>query len=172
MGLNARMSADDRRLYNPSRDVAHNFQDVMNLVAGRLEDHAWPELHEILKREAVTMDQLGEACGAYCTYLASAADEDKQDWLMTKSIQESGFFDCEPAAQVAVLAMIGTCYAGIQFGGIRECTVDGEGPLQTIGDLMEHAKEFAAYQGMPRWKRKWVRFKMKIKAAWAAMRSK
>lgn len=172
MALNARMSEGDRRLYNPSRDVAHNFQDVMNLVAGRLEDHKWPELQEVLKREDVTMDQLGEACGAYCQYLAWAADTDKQDWSMTKAIQESGFFDCEDAAQVAVLAMIGTCYAGIQFGGIRECTVDGEGPLQTVGELMKYAEEFRRYQGMGRLRRRWVKFKMKIKAAWAAMRSK
>jgi len=118
------------------------------------------------------MDQLGEACGAYCQYLAWAADEDKRDWSMTKAIQESGFFDCEDAAQVAVLAMIGTCYAGIQFGGIRECTVQGEGPLETIGDLMKHAEEFRRYQGMGRLRRRWVKFKMKIKAAWAAMRGK
>jgi hypothetical protein len=172
MTLNARMAEGDRRLYNPSRDVAHNFQEVMNLVAGRLEDHKWPELNNILKREGVTMDQLGAACGAYCTYLASAADADKQDWSMTKSVLESGFFECEDAAQVAVLAMIGTCYAGIQFGGIRECTVAGEGPLETIGDLMKHAEEFRRYQGMGRLRRRWVKFKMKLKAAWAAMRGK
>jgi|TARA_R110000824_G_scaffold32775_3_gene105595 hypothetical protein len=171
MGMNARMSEGDRRLYNPSRDVAHNFQEVMNLVAGRLEDQKWPELQEILKRESVTMDQLGEACGAYCAYLASAADKDKQDRSMTQSVKDSGFFDCEPAAQVAVLAMIGTCYAGIQFGGIRECSVGGEGPMETISDLLKHVEEFRKFQGMSRFRRKWVSFKLKLSAVFAAWRS-
>jgi hypothetical protein len=53
MTLQARMSSEDRRLYNPSRDVAHNFQQVMELVAARLEDQSWPELEEILRREKV-----------------------------------------------------------------------------------------------------------------------
>jgi len=115
MTLQARMTPNDQRLYNPSRDVAHNFQQVMELVAGRLEDQKWPELTEVLKREGVSMDDLGAACGCYCTYLASAAIEEKADKnTMQTSMMDSGFFKCKPAAQVAVLAMIGTCYAGIQ----------------------------------------------------------
>ena len=90
---------------------------------------------------------------------------------MTKSILESKFFECEDAAQVAVLAMIGTCYAGIQFGGIRECTIDGEGPMETIGDLMKHAEEFRKYQGMGRLRRRWERFRLKLKLVFAAWRS-
>jgi hypothetical protein len=89
---------------------------------------------------------------------------------MTKSVLESGFFECEDAAQVAVLAMIGTCYAGIQFGGIRECTVAGEGPLETISDLRKHAEEFRYYQGMSRLRRKWEKFKLKIRAVFSALR--
>ena len=154
MTLQARMSADDRRLYNPGRDVAHNFQEVMNLVAGRLEDEKWPELAEILKREKVNMDDLGEACGAYCRYIASAADEDKRELSMIDSMRASGFMDCKPAAQVAVLAMIGTCYAGIQFGGIREATIGGEGPLESIADVAKHADRLKSYIGKPRWRRK------------------
>ena len=46
MTMQARMTANDQRLYNPSRDVAHNFQQVMEMVAGRLEDYSWTELAE------------------------------------------------------------------------------------------------------------------------------
>jgi len=162
MGLQARMSEGDRRLYNPSRDVAHNFQEVMNLVAGRLEDQKWPELAEILDREGVDMDEIGEACGCYCTYLASAAEPDMAGISMVESIRMSGFFECLPAAQVAVLAMIGTCYAGIQFGGIREATMGGEGPMETIAEVAQHGARLHRYMGMPRWKRKLVDFKRRI----------
>ena len=103
MTMQARMTANDQRLYNPSRDVAHNFQQVMEMVAGRLEDYSWTELSEVLKREQTTMDDLGEACGAYCDYLATSAK--MPHWSMYDSLEHCGFFKTKPAAQVAVLAM-------------------------------------------------------------------
>jgi hypothetical protein len=160
MTMQARMSSDDKRLYNPSRDVAHNFKEVMDLVAGRLEDQAWPELDSLLKREGVTMDDLGEACGAYCNYLASAAND--PELSMHRSLEKHGFFACKPAAQIAVLALIGSCYAGIQFSGIREATINGEGPLQSVGDLIKHAEHFRRYAGMSRLRRKWENIKFKL----------
>jgi hypothetical protein len=167
MTLQARMSAEDRRLYNPSRDVAHNFQQVMELVAGRLEDRDWVELNKILHRENVSMDDLGEACGAYCQYLANTVNS--PNLSMFNSLEQSGFFKCKPAAQVAVLAMIGTCYAGMHYVGIREATIAKEGPMQTIGELVKHSEQFRRYIGMPRWKRWFLKWKTRIQAGFAAL---
>jgi hypothetical protein len=168
MSLQARMTAEDPRLYNPSRDVAHNFHSVMKLVADRLEDHAWPELDEVLKREGVTLDDTGEACGAYCTYLSLALTA--PDMTMHAGLESSKFFECKPAAQIAVLALIGTCYAGIQFDGIREASLGGKGPMETVADLIKHAEEFRAYSGVPRWRRKLMRAKARIKQAIQVLR--
>jgi hypothetical protein len=171
MGLQARMSEGDKRLYNPSRDVAHNFKDVMALVAGRLEDEKWPELTDLLSREGVDMDQLGEACAAYCRYVASAAETENADKPMHVCMLESGFFECHPAAQVAVLAMIGTCYAGIQHAGVREATLDGEGPLLTVKDLLKHAERLQRFMGLPGWIRPLAKLKYKIQKALSAFKS-
>lgn len=168
MTMQARMSADDRRLYNPSRDVAHNFKDVMNLVAARLEDEVWPELTALLKREAVTMDDLGEACGSYCRYLASAVEE--PNLPMQQSLDKAGFLNCKPAAQIAVMALIGSCYAGIQFAGVREATINGEGPLQSVGDLLQHAQHFQEHLGLSRWQRKLKKLKDKFSQAFKAFK--
>ena len=81
---------------------------------------------------------------------------------MHAGMELSGFFDCKPAAQVAILAMIGTCYAGIQFGGIREATIGGKGPMETVGDVIKHAEQFQAYVGIPRWRRRLIRTKARI----------
>jgi len=170
MTIQARMSPEDKRLYNPSRDVAHNFQQVMTLVAERLEDAKWPELDELLKRENVSIDDLGEACGAYCTYIANGVNDPKLS--MFESLDKSGFFKCKPAAQVAVLAMIGSCYAGIQHVGIREATVNKDGPLQTVASLMQHAEEFRKYTGMSRWRRWFERMKLKLKTMLAILRKR
>lgn len=151
MTLQARMSEGDRRLYNPSRDVAHNFKDVLQLVAARLEDSKWPELAVLLERENVSMDDLGEACACYCNYVAAGFNDPKKS--MQDGLVSSGFFECKPAAQVAVMAMIGVCYAGIQHVGIREATVGGEGPLMSVEDLLDSADDLLKYIGQPRWKR-------------------
>jgi hypothetical protein len=168
MTIQARMSAEDRRLYNPSRDVAHNFKDVMDLVAARLEDKAWPDLDALLEREKVTMDDLGAACGAYCNYLASAVNE--PNLPMQQSLEKHGFFNCKPAAQIAVLALIGSCYAGIQFAGVREATINGEGPLQSVGDLLKHAENFRKYAGMSKLRRAWEKFKRKFQSVFQVLR--
>lgn len=168
MTIQARMSPDDKRLYNPSRDVAHNFQAVMTMVAERLEDAKWPELDGVLKREGVTLDDLGEACGAYCLYVSNGATNPKMS--MFESLDKSGFLKCKPAAQVAVMAMLGSCYAGIQHAGMREATIQGEGPLQSVADLAKHAEEFRRYTGMSRLRRFFERLKLKINAMLAIIK--
>ncbi len=168
MSLQARMSEGDKRLYNPSRDVAHNFKEVLSLVAARLEDHAWPELAEILKREKVDMDDLGEACAAYCRYVASATEHPTEP--MQVCMSNSGFFDVKPAAQVAVLAMLGTCYAGIQHSGIRDATLGGEGPMASVSDLLKDADDLLRFQGKSKLGRRIAKFKYRLKQAIGLLR--
>lgn len=168
MGLQARMSENDRRLYSPNRDVAHNFKDVMELVASRLEDGKWPELAELLQREGVTMDDLGEACASYCQYIASANTEPTKS--MVDSLKDSGFFKTKPAAQVAVLAMIGVCYAGIQYAGVREATVNGEGPLKSVPELMQYAVELRKYMGMSWFQRARAKINARFSRVFAALK--
>jgi hypothetical protein len=138
--MQARMSSSDPRLYNPSRDVAHNFQQVMLLVSAQLEDKVWPDLNQLLEREGVSLDDLGQACGAYCNYLVNSKDDHSLE--MEEAVKKSGFLDCKPAAQIAVMALIGTCYAGIHHVGIREASIMGDGPLKTVADLLQGSKKF------------------------------
>lgn len=168
MSLQARMTANDPRLYNPSRDVAHNFAEIVGLVASRLEDCAWPELNGVLRRERITMDDLGEACGAFCEYLASAAKEPQLS--LEDGLRKYRFLKCKPAAQVAVMAMLGACYTGVAHAGIREATVGSEGPMYTVADLLVYAAKFQAQLGQSRWRRRWERFKEKCRAGLAALR--
>lgn len=164
MTLQARMSAGDNRLYNPGRDVAHNFKEVMEEVARRLEDtNAWTELSDILKREKITDEDLGEACAAYCRYLVNSATDPKLP--MVQAIEAAGFFNTKPAAQVAVMAMIGTVYAGIQHTGVREATVGGEGPLLDAKSLVKESQSLLEYMRYSRWFRKLYKLFGRLKAA-------
>lgn len=163
MTMQARMSQGDSRLYNPSRDIAHNFKEVIELVAARLEDKKWPELASLLSREDVSLDDLGEACACYCNYIASSVD--KPNLPMQACMQESGFFECKPAAQVAVMAMLGTCYSGIQHAGIRDATVNKEGPMASVSDLIEAADNLRRFMGKPVWLRKLLSIYYRFKAS-------
>jgi hypothetical protein len=160
MTLQARMSPNDRRLYNPARDVAHNFKEVLMLVADRLEDAQWPELQALLDSQGVSLDDLGEACGAYCQFVAFATTDSETSML--ESLEHSGFLKAKPAAQVAVMAMLGTCYSGIQYTGIREATVGGEGPALSVKDLLVSAHLLKTYMGLPRWRRKLIRWQHRL----------
>lgn len=160
MTMQARMSSNDNRLYNPSRDVAHNFLQVLDLVASRLEDGVWPELKELLIRENISMDDLGEACGCFCRYIANSKEHPNRS--MYDSLKEEKFFNTKPAAQIAVLASIGVCYAGIMHAGIREATIASEGPLMTVPEFMKYAKQFRRYAGMSKWRRKLEHLKSKF----------
>lgn len=170
MSLQARMSKGDDRLYNPGRDVAHNFKEVMETVAARLEStDQWFELAAILKQNKITDNDLGEACAAYCRYLVSAVESPQTP--MAKAIEQAGFFNTKPAAQVAVMAMIGTVYAGIQHVGVREATMGGVGPMHDALTLVKEAESLLEYMRYPRWRRKLLKFFNKLKTALTSFRT-
>lgn len=46
------------------------------------------------------------------------------------------------------MSMLGTCYTGIQFAGMREATMGGEGPLLTVKELQQQAACIRRYLAM------------------------
>lgn len=153
MSMQMRMSQGDARLYSVDRDVAHNFSAVMTTVMNRLSAEDWPELNEVLRREKVTLDDLDQACNCFVLYMVASVDKSLKDLSMIDHIRNSGFLECKPAAQVAVMAMFGISYAGIQFLGLREATVPGEEPLMNVAELVKQSEKLYRYMRMSRWQR-------------------
>jgi hypothetical protein len=151
MSIQARLSKEDPRLYNPNRDVAHNFRQVIERVAGRLEDKLWPDLTAILKREKVSMNDLGDACAALCKFIVPDSDEMKLS--MQECLDRSGWFRTPGGAQVAVMAILGTVLLGYHFAGVREATIQGEGPVLSLQGLAERGEEAARYVALSPWRR-------------------
>jgi len=167
--LQARLSENDPRLYNVNRDVAHNFEYVANLVAGRLEDGLWPELDHLVRKHNISMDDLGEACQAFCLFIGAGVEQSND---MQEALDESGWFKVKPAAQVALMATLGTVILGMHFSGVREATLNGEGPAATLSQVAARGKETADYLAMPRWKRWFSRRFKRIKKAFAILRGR
>lgn len=167
MGLQARLSEHDDRLYNPGRDVAHCFGDVMREVAARLEDGKWAFLNDLLKEKGVTQDQLGLACKAACEFVATATADKKEK--MGPALARAGFWDVPELANVALCAVMGTVLMGYFWVGVREATLGGKGPCLTYQDLRAAGERCHRAMTMSPWGRWWARLKYRFGAAWTAL---
>lgn len=147
--------------YAPSRDINYLFPQVILNVADRLEDGPFKPLHAWLEREGITMDDLGEAQGAYIRYMNAAhQDPDKK---MFEVLEESGWNKCHWQAQVAVMYYTGIMMTGTFFKGIRDATPLGGDAITPTNELINAAKTLDWYLSMPSWQQwfyrrfKWLR---------------
>jgi len=151
MTLQARLKKNTP-LYNANRDVAHCFPFVAKEVAGRLEDGRWDALSEYLEEDGVTEEQLGEACMAFCQFVAGNGRNPEQ--TMSEALDGSGFTALPDEAQIAYMATLGAVMSGIFFHGAREATIDGEGPCSDMDELVAAGREAHQLMTRPRWRRK------------------
>jgi hypothetical protein len=139
--------------YAPARDIVYLYPSVMQAVAARLEDAPFKPLHAILKERGVTLDDLGEAMRCYCVFMNAAhKDPDQQMWDV---LTESGWNNCKPEAQIAVMYYAGVLLTGNFFKGVRDVVPLGGRAPATVEGLMGAAKRLDAYLTMPWWK-KWI----------------
>jgi hypothetical protein len=153
MPMQARLSENDPRFYNTSRDVAHCFAAIAEEVAGRLEDGRWPVLQKYLDDHGITDEQLGEACAAFCQFVVSTCDNPEEG--MGDLLHRVGWHSVPEPAQVAVCSILGTVMMGCFFRGARDVTIGFEGPCADLRNLAEAGREAHEWLTMPRWKR-WV----------------
>jgi hypothetical protein len=170
MGLNARMSPSDQRLYNPNRDVAHNFNQVIMEVAERCEKGTWDALVKLAEEKGISDEVLGKACQSLCKFVATQADEPKES--MPAGLARCGFLDLPPAARIIVSAYIGTVILGMSWAGVREATLGGVGPTVTYQNLRWHGMRCARLMTMPRWKRSLYCLWGRVKRAWRVLTRK
>lgn len=144
--------------YAPSRDIVYLFPSVLNAVADRLEDAPFAPLHALLRERGVTLDDLGEAMGAYCRYMnASHQNPDQKMWDV---LEESGWNKCKPEAQIAVMYYAGVLMTGTFFKGVRDVVPLGGKAPTPVTELMNAAKRLDAFLTMPWWQ-KWLYRKVK-----------
>lgn len=147
--------------YAPSRDVVYLYPSVLSSVAARLEDAPFQPLHEWLDREGVSLDDLGEAMGAYSRYMNMAhQDPDKK---MMDVLLDSGWEDCKWQARVAVMFYTGIMMTGTFFQGVRDVVPEGGETVTPVLELQHAAKRLDWFIAMPAWQRslyrkyKWIR---------------
>lgn len=175
MSLQARFSANDNRLYRPERDVAHNFGSIAMAVAHRLEEleNNPGVLAEFKKHFKVTDDQLGEACAAFCKFVASAADPSSK--TMAQSLDKSNWFAVNEPAQFLYMALLGTVISGVYWTGVREASIANYSPCENYQELAKHGIETSRLMTIPRWRRGitvvWHRLKLAFSALFSRSKS-
>ena len=144
--------------YAPQRDVVYLFPAILQNVADRLEDAPSAPLHLLLKERGVTENDLGAAMGAYCKYMNAAhQDPDQGMWDV---LVASGWDDCKPEAQIAVMYYAGVMMTGTFFKGVRDVVPLGGATPTPVAELVAAARQLDAYVALPRW-RKWLYRKSK-----------
>jgi hypothetical protein len=168
MGLQARLSKDDTRLYDANRDIAHNFPLVLQDVIMRLEKEVWPSANAVLKAIKCPEAELGKAANAFATFVVTSVDSPKE--TMLDALQRSGWFAVHPAAQVVVMAYLGQVMTGMFFHGAREATIGGVGPLSSVEQLVAAGRYISRLMAYPRWLRPLIFRWLRLKEAYAASR--
>lgn len=166
MSLNARMSPQDPRLYNPNRDVAHNFDQVIMEVAKRCEQGTWDVLVKLAQEKGLTDEDLGKACQCICRFVAHQPEKGES---MGMCMSKCGFLECPDTARVIVAAYLGTVTLGMHWAGVREATLAGQGPAFAYKKLRWYGLMCTKLMSLPPWKRKLYLFWRRVRLAWRTL---
>lgn len=168
--LQARMSQGDNRLYNVNRDVAHNFDFIIQEVAKCMEEERWPALTRLARDAQITDEALGRCCEALIKFIGVQADNPNES--MAQCLARCGFLDLPETARVVTMAYLGNITLGIHHRGVREATMNGVGPADSYKKLRWHGRQLVLLMKLPRWKRSLYRLKQRVRRAWRALTEK
>jgi hypothetical protein len=163
----ARMTQSDPRLYNPSRDVAHNFDHVIMEVCDRIEKGHWDPLNKLAVDHGVSDEQLGLTTSALCHFVLGQLDRRES---MGACLARSGFLDQPAMARVIVMAYLGQVVLGLHWAGVHESTLGGTGPLLDYADLRARGAECAKLMRMSKARRWWYKVTRRFRAAAGALK--
>lgn len=167
MSLQARMNQQDPRYYNVNRDVAHNFGEVMKILAERMEAGGWDTVQALATGNGLTDEELGKACQSLCNFVEGHMEYKES---MSAGLGRSGFLSVHPMARLIVMAWLGNITLGMHWAGVREATIGGSGPAMTYKDLAARGAECAKLMTMGRWQRRWFTVKHRVRRVLQALR--
>ena len=125
--------------YAPARDIVYLLPDIMTNVADRLEEGHFKELHALLKRRKITMDDLGEACKAYITFMNTGHEDPHK--RIDDVLKDAGWYKVKPEARIAYMYYVGAMMSGTFFRGIRDVTPERGDTIPQVKDLRAAANQ-------------------------------
>lgn len=146
MGMQMRPQGGDPRFYAPNRDIAYCFPQMMRKALAALDDeeNRPPWIAEYLEYTGTTQDDICAAAKAMADGIAHFVDVDKPPPETPQaSLEESGFFESPPAAQLVISARLGQVFTGLFFTAVRDITPQGmESPVSAdMATMVQEAAE-------------------------------
>jgi hypothetical protein len=154
MPLNV-MGHPDRRRYNPSRDVAYIWPNLMKVaLEGLKEGLREPICQSLVDKYKLDDKALGEAAAKYAKLFEVAL---KQGDLGIKTAEEAlklcGFFDLSEGQQAVILTRLGQVMTGAFFYAVRDTYVETNDPPYDDAKIAELASK--AQESFTNRTRKW-----------------
>lgn len=127
MGMQMRPQGGDPRFYAPNRDIAYCFTHIVSVALAALDDEEKrpPWIADYMEHTGTTQDDLCAAAKAMADGIANFVDVDKPPETPHESLDQSGFLDSPPAAQLILSARIGQVLTGLFFTAVRDITPAG-----------------------------------------------
>lgn len=146
----------DTRRYNPSRDIAYAWPNMMQAALVAFEKEKNEPITAFLLQEFNISDRdLGELLHRYANYFKEClAQGDKNYKLPEDALAACGFFDLPVSHQAVILTRLGQIITGAFFFAIRDVHVDSDDPPLNdakIVALGKAAKEAFIKQAKPKW---------------------
>lgn len=132
--------------YAPSRDIVYLLPDIIQTVAQRLEDQPDPGMKALMEEHGVTLDELGEAIGAYIRFIMDAQKGPAAN--MIQALEDSGWNQVRWQARVPIFYYTGGIITGAFFQGIRDATEPNDPVISQVTDLLSAGRLLDAYLSM------------------------
>jgi hypothetical protein len=145
--MQMKVSSADPRIYNPDRDVAHNMRFVATKLAEWLDRDRWDAVGEYIAFKKLSRDDTARALQALLLFIATTVQDKKED--ITQAMERSGWNKVPKAAQLVIMAHLGTLMTGMYFVGARQATLGGEGPCSDVRELVALADDIARQIARP-----------------------
>jgi hypothetical protein len=129
VGINIK-GHEDRRRYNPSRDIAYAWPNLMKAaLIGFEKEKSEPITAYLIEQSGINDRDLGELVARYANYFQEClAQGDKNHKTPEDALVACGFFDLPSSHQAVLLARLGQIITGAFFYAIRDVHVDSEDP--------------------------------------------
>lgn len=117
----------DRRRYNPARDIAYCWPNIMKSAMDRVSTgSALPWLIKAAGDNHVTDEQLIIVAQAMASYMTMCNKPDDSPNNVHDTMEKSGLFKCDAAAKMVVYAALGETMMAAFYSAIRDVLVEDE----------------------------------------------
>lgn len=140
MVMNIKGHVDTRR-YNPSRDIAYAWPNMMQAALVAFDKEVDEPVTEcLIKAFDVDDSSLSVLVERYANYFKACLDQgDKGFKTPEEALAHVGFFDLPPSHQAVILARLGQIITGAFFYAIKDTFVDSDDPPFNDAKIVDYA---------------------------------